>query len=355
MLRQVAAALSRDQWKIVFLLLSALFLTYLPNWTGWIALKMGISRSLIGLLMLAEIWLAKIWVPAGLGLTVYWASGTRLNRQSIKPLLIWILLWSGWVLAYGLSMQMPAKTILSWRDTLFPVSSFCWVYFGLCFTFFWRLLNVLLWLLFFPMMVAVLEKCSLKQAFSRISRHRRKEIAFWIAMIVYIAGYLIISLALSLPGSAPLPGWVSPLSLLAFMTGWIVMTYCFAVYNENYPKPFPRPAAPANESARQEAAAASSRPADLAAQPAAFFERLLVQDTPALQQMLAENPHLTQAVSAAKGNTPLHIAAWNGWDEIAAVIMQANPKAKHLQNADGKYPFELAQEQGHVQLAQQLR
>ena len=62
-----------------------------------------------------------------------------------------------------------------------------------------------------------------------------------------------------------------------------------------------------------------------------------------------------RAVSPVKGNTALHVAAWNGWTNIATMILFVEKNDRMIQNTDGKYPFELAQQQGHAELAQLLK
>lgn len=54
-----------------------------------------------------------------------------------------------------------------------------------------------------------------------------------------------------------------------------------------------------------------------------------------------------------KGNTPLHIAAYNGYTDIARLLVQAGASAM-VENHDNKTPIDLASEQGHGNLAEML-
>jgi len=54
-----------------------------------------------------------------------------------------------------------------------------------------------------------------------------------------------------------------------------------------------------------------------------------------------------------EGNTPLHIAAYNGYTDIARLLVQAGASAT-VENRDNKTPIDLASEQGHGSLAEML-
>lgn len=86
-----------------------------------------------------------------------------------------------------------------------------------------------------------------------------------------------------------------------------------------------------------------------------FFEVLLGRDLAQIRQLLDFEPGLAKVVWPDTGNTPLHVAAWNGWMQEAAVLLAADPSAVSAKNAAGKSPSALAQEQGHEALALELQ
>ena len=86
-----------------------------------------------------------------------------------------------------------------------------------------------------------------------------------------------------------------------------------------------------------------------------FFKAIIAQDENAIQKMIAAHPHLVREQSSVKGNTALHVAALNGWANIARIILFVDQNTRFVRNAEGKYPWELAQEKGHEDLAQQIK
>lgn len=58
---------------------------------------------------------------------------------------------------------------------------------------------------------------------------------------------------------------------------------------------------------------------------------------------------------AGNGNTPLHIAAWNGYAEMVQLLLAQPGIDKTAQNLTGKTPLDLANEQGHQNIIDSLK
>ena len=85
-----------------------------------------------------------------------------------------------------------------------------------------------------------------------------------------------------------------------------------------------------------------------------FFNAVLAQNTEAIKASLSFEPKLAKCVWPDNGNTALHVAAWNGWNDIATLLLDADASICQVKNAAGKYPFELAREKGFDELAKRL-
>ena len=353
MFKQLWLAFRRDKWKLLALFVGTLIVCYIPVWSGWIALKTGLPWSIIRKIILVEDVGVQILVFGALGLLPYWASDTRLTKQNRSSLITWVILIGVWaILYYCLWQLLPRQLMTSWRKALFHGGDFCWVYFGVCTSFIWRALKALIFLSFFPLMLSVLTKCTALQAMIRIPYHWGKGLVFGLLWALYVYGYVWVGSVLLLPSLAgALPKWKQNAFLLAFMALWTLMTYFFAVYEQRHPK--------------KEKALSTSKipPKDPALPPApqqnpeskVFFDAMLAHDEAKVQQMITSNPELVRAVAPVKGNTALHVAAWNGWTNIATMILFVDKNTRLIQNSDGKYPFELAQQQGNLELAQLLK
>lgn len=352
MFKQLWLAFKRDKWKLLALFVGTLIVCYIPVWSGWIALKTGLPWSVLQWIILVEVLFVQILVFGALGLLPYWACNTRLTKQTRSPLIVWVTLISIWAVLYCLWQLLPRQLMVSWRNALFHGGDFCWVYFGVCTSFIWRALKALIFLSFFPMLLAVLENRSIFQAVGRIFFHWGKGIVFGLLWALYVYGYVWVGSILLLPSFAgALPKWKQNAFLLAFMALWALMTYLFAVYQQSHPKKeksLPTPETRSKDPARPTAPQQSP-------ESKVFFDAMLAHDETKVKQMITEHPELVRAIAPVKGNTALHVAAWNGWTNIATMILFVDKDTRLIQNSDGKYPFELAQEQGHMELAQLLK
>lgn len=82
-----------------------------------------------------------------------------------------------------------------------------------------------------------------------------------------------------------------------------------------------------------------------------LFQLLLARDANQLRQLLQSFPNLARETWADTGNTPLHVAALNGWREEMYILLEVDPSACHITNRAGKRPVDLAKEKGYDNLA----
>lgn len=74
-----------------------------------------------------------------------------------------------------------------------------------------------------------------------------------------------------------------------------------------------------------------------------IWELIIKQDSPALQKALATGADIN-APYPANGNTPLHIAVWNGYTDMVKFLLAQPGIDKNAKNLAGKTPLDLAEE-----------
>ena len=74
-----------------------------------------------------------------------------------------------------------------------------------------------------------------------------------------------------------------------------------------------------------------------------------------MRRLLADRPALTRSRWEGTGNTPLHVAALNGWKEEVLLLLEADAAVCLVENSQGNRPSALALERGHKELAQYLQ
>ena len=75
-----------------------------------------------------------------------------------------------------------------------------------------------------------------------------------------------------------------------------------------------------------------------------LLHAVLSGDLKLVQATLAEHPEMLNIAYAPNGNTPLHVAALNGYTEIMQFLLTQPNIAKDRKNNDGKTAFDLAAE-----------
>lgn len=86
-----------------------------------------------------------------------------------------------------------------------------------------------------------------------------------------------------------------------------------------------------------------------------IFDILLSRDVEQFKNELKAHPELANVVWPDTGNTLLHVAALNDWEEEIQVLLEADAAACCARNKQGKSPADLAEERGYNELAAYLR
>lgn len=338
---QCFSGIWRDKWKLLVWFAVYGILRALMVWMPLGALKIAAYASVLGTL-------------GGLVysyLFAYWAAGVKITGKSLRP----VYVWGGLALLYGVGC------IFNWWSRLFQStisnpSSFCAIFGGTCMTFLYVTAHTFLALSYAPVIAAVQNKTGYwSGVYNLFLRHPFKSTA-WAGAVLAVGAVGAgasswLRLSVSLGGERVYPQMVF-VGLCGFAF-WCVGTYFFTAWLKKIPavKPIAAQNAPRPAAAMERGPVIHITPGEAKR----FFEVLLGRDLTQIRQLLDFEPGLAKVVWPDTGNTPLHVAAWNGWMQEAAVLLAADPSAVSAKNAAGKSPSALAQEQGHEALALELQ
>ena len=85
-----------------------------------------------------------------------------------------------------------------------------------------------------------------------------------------------------------------------------------------------------------------------------LLQAVLTGDMDFVKAALENHPEFLNTAYAQNGNTPLHVAALNGYTEIVRLLLAQPGIDKTLKNNDGKTAQDLALEKGFAEIAQML-
>ena len=85
-----------------------------------------------------------------------------------------------------------------------------------------------------------------------------------------------------------------------------------------------------------------------------LLQAVLTGDVDFVKAALENHPEFLNTAYAQNGNTPLHVAALNGYTEIVRLLLAQPGIDKTLKNNDGKTAQDLALEKGFAEIAQML-
>ena len=222
-------------------------------------------------------------------------------------------------------------------------------------------------------LISAYQQVGFFKAYGRACRYHLGKSVFciFIVWIVSIKGinYLISS---SIIRSLPL-GVLVFIACLFVLYFYIFIPYMLAAWlrlRPNLPPPSPAPASapypcpvsgpepvpgirpiPVPATQDEEAVREKEKRAQLVQDKKNLFQFLLARNTEGLKQLLKKSPKLAQETWPDNGNTPLHVAALNGWREEMCILLEVDPSACHMTNKAGKRPVDLAKEQGYDNLA----
>lgn len=75
-----------------------------------------------------------------------------------------------------------------------------------------------------------------------------------------------------------------------------------------------------------------------------FLQAILSGKAEQVQAALAQDPTQLNTPYAQNGNTPLHVAVWNGYKDIVKLLLEQPGIDLHIKNKAGKTAFDLAQD-----------
>lgn len=85
-----------------------------------------------------------------------------------------------------------------------------------------------------------------------------------------------------------------------------------------------------------------------------LLNAILSAKSETVQVVLFEHPEQLNTAYAQNGNTPLHVAALNGYTEIVRLLLEQPGIDKTIKNNDGKIALDLAQEKGFAEITELL-
>ena len=328
---QLLVLLKRDKWKLLVFLGSVLFVQSLGG---------GLLPPLPRMIVLNI-------VAVSIGILAYWAK--NLPVQRIAPWAFWGSLFviirllqfaiNSWVLPSMLQDGTLSMSEMMRTATIF--SGIFGVLFGLVYFF------------LFPFMMSVWNNVGIIEGYKQAVNQWGKWLVF--GGLIFLKGLIpawkILTLHLLV---LELFNW------LANWVLWIIIFYVFSIWVR--PSGFstqhvisgpyePKVAQQAASTQQKIVTSNSIHPLDVKD----FFNILLAQDIPAIQAKLTQQPSLARSVWPSNGNTPLHVAAWNGWTDIVKLLLQTDNETRQILNQAGKYPYDLALEKGHTDIADLLK
>ena len=90
-------------------------------------------------------------------------------------------------------------------------------------------------------------------------------------------------------------------------------------------------------------------------QPTELLEAILTKEADSVRTALENHPEQLNTAYAQNGNTPLHVAALNGYTEMVRLLLAQPGIDKAIKNKDGKTALALAQEKGLDEIAALLQ
>ena len=89
--------------------------------------------------------------------------------------------------------------------------------------------------------------------------------------------------------------------------------------------------------------------------PLHLLEAIIAKDTETIRQTLADHPELLNTAYAQNGNTPLHVAVWNGHKDIVELLLAQPGIDTTRTNLAGKTALDLAKEKNFPEIIEMLK
>ena len=86
-----------------------------------------------------------------------------------------------------------------------------------------------------------------------------------------------------------------------------------------------------------------------------LLQSILDGNKEAAEKALKEYPDYINIPYASNGNTPLHVAVWNGYTDIVKLLLEQPGIDLYIKNKDGKTALDLAQEKNLTEIVNLLR
>ena len=101
----------------------------------------------------------------------------------------------------------------------------------------------------------------------------------------------------------------------------------------------------------QKAAPSKPKPNEISA----LFQTILNHKTEEVEAALAADPTQLNIPYPENGNTPLHVAVWNGYKDIVELLLKQPGIDTQIRNKNGKTALDLAQEKNFTDIIEMLR
>ena len=86
-----------------------------------------------------------------------------------------------------------------------------------------------------------------------------------------------------------------------------------------------------------------------------IFQAILKHNVENVKATLAQNPAHLNTPYAQNGNTPLHVAVWNGYKDIVELLLKQPGIDTQAKNLAGKTALDLAQEKNFLEIIEMLK
>lgn len=300
------------------------------------------NLHLLGALLLIFLLLS---ASAAVYLIVYPAPSSNIGRKidTIVRLVVSTCLFSFWPLSFACTIG----TFGAFADPFFSGSKFLALF----------LLTFPAW---YPFLFLFIFRKIVSMA-EQTTRHAIRKIVAQITIVIFVVvgganffPLFYVGLLAPVSGSSGYPSLRAPGLFVATLPVWSIILFVFLYKKISNGTPAPKAETPATGKEDERAPFWNRMKVQQKKMPS-VIELVLNKDKDGLVSALNNKEININEPYPDNGNTPLHIAAWNGYAEIVQLLLTAPAIDKTLKNKSGQTALDLAKQNNHTEIVQLLQ